>query len=272
MRSPISREITCFFVLATLVATNEVRAGLLSALDASVLIQSTASDTDAMFLSQFAGFQSGQTLNYNSSSTNTAWSGTLSDTSLNVNYSGDLSGYPSGAVTWSSSGTYRTENWSGSGNATIAETSSTTFQVSLVSSLALGGSTASINYVIPGTVSSDGTIMYDGEAGTGTVILNGTSFPNHIQFSYKNPPELDPFQIYSDIVGDIPTFPSLTNRYTGTFPIGGDIFLAGTITSVPEPSSWVLLGFGLLGWVPLRWWMRERKSPNASRRVYRASK
>src|SRR5437016_4177442 len=77
----ISRGVVCLGVLVALITTNEVQAGL-SPLDASILIQSTASDTDAIFLSRFAGFQSGQILNYNAISTTTSWSATLSGTYL----------------------------------------------------------------------------------------------------------------------------------------------------------------------------------------------
>ena len=62
-------------------------------------MQSTASDLDAEFLGVFVGFQPNQTLNYNSESSTTAWSGTLGGTydatPLSLSYSGDLSNYTS---------------------------------------------------------------------------------------------------------------------------------------------------------------------------------
>ena len=73
-----------------------------------------------MLLSLFSGPKPGQTLNYNASLTTTSWSGTLMGTylgtGLSLTYLGDLSNYPSGPVTWTSSGSYGNQSWSGSGS------------------------------------------------------------------------------------------------------------------------------------------------------------
>src|SRR5262249_29246800 len=145
--------------------TPTTRAGLLDSYDASTLVQSTATDADAMLLGQIYGFQGDQTFTYSSTADATMWSGSLTGTylgtSLNLSYAGDLTNYAStGAVTWTSSGTYGGQGWSGSGSATISDATSTTFQVSLLYSLTAGGNSASIDYVIPGTVAPDGTVMF----------------------------------------------------------------------------------------------------------------
>ena len=169
------------------------KATLINTLEASAIIQSTVTDTDTGFLSEFIGFGSGQTLNYSSTSTTTAWSGTLSGaylgTSLSVTYAGDLTAYPPGPVTWTSMGSYGAENWRGSGNATIVDTSSTTFEVMFADSLAVGNNTGSINYAIPGTVLPDGTVMYgdltNDEVGTGTITVDGMALAGAC-YSYKD--------------------------------------------------------------------------------------
>jgi hypothetical protein len=231
-------------------------ATLLSTLDASAIIQSTGTDTDIGFLTAFIGFQPGQTLNYSSTSTTTAWSGNLSGaylgTSLSVAYTGNLSAYPSGAVTWTSMGAYGTESWNGSGDAIVVDTSPTTFQVTFADSLAVGSDTASLNYVIPGTILSDGTIMYgdptNEEVGTGTGTLNGMALRGAC-YSYKDAA----MKILSDFAFVFDkTCQEFGNENNNRYvkDIGGNgktLALNGTIETIPEPSSFLLLVVGLLG-------------------------
>ncbi len=168
-----------------------VHAGLLSPSQASTLIQSTASDTDALLLSLFYGVEAGQTLNYSSSLTATSWSGTLSGTytgmGLSLSYLGDLSNDPSGPVTWTSSGSYGNQVWSGNGSATIGDTSSTTFLVGLSYAMTVGSHSASIVYQIPGTVRPSGAIMYGGPAierpDRVSLNLDGANHPDSMKFS-----------------------------------------------------------------------------------------
>ncbi len=266
MNSLFSRSFACAVVLMALGATNQARAGgLLSVSDASEMIQSTATDNDVALLTSLFGYQP-QTFSYSSVSAPTAWAGALSGTylgsGLNVAYLGDLSSYLStGAVTWTSAGTYGAQSWSGSGSATIADTSATTFNVTLTESLAIGTSTASMNYVIPGTVLANGTEMFGSqqnqEAGTGTVTLNGVAFLNILADSWyktgKWLPDIPSDYYDSEGVPQYyPPFVGGDNYFkagTAPPPSNGSFNLTGIITvnSVPEPSGFLLLSFGLFG-------------------------
>ena len=233
-------------IQALLGVTPSAQAGLLSPSEASALVQSTASDSDALLLSLFYGYESGQTLNYQSSSTSTSWAGALSGTyagtSLSLNYLGDLSSYPSGPITWTTSGVYGSQTWSGVGSAIISDTSATTFQVGLMYSMTVGGNSASLSYVIPGTVASGGKIMYgspgNGEVGSGNLILNGSLDLNVIRFSYLGIGESLQF---SDI-GILDE-----NWYNAAVLSRGIIIGPVKTPSTPEPASWLLMTLGIVG-------------------------
>ena len=248
-------------------------AAILSLTDASAIVQSTVTDTDTVFLSGLFGFQSGQTINFSSSSNSAAWSGSLSGTylgtGLSVSYLGNLSGYPSGALTWTGTGTYGANAWTGSGSMTIAETSSTTFQVTLAESLDIGGSTASLNSVIPGTVLPDGDIVYgdssDSEVGSGTALLDGVR-KYDVYYSYRKE---DHRLVQSDIVlvrkgRPLPPPPPGWRNIYLVKPISDDLFdITGKITSTPEPSNWGIVfgGLALIGALV----RRHRRASSAAR-------
>ncbi len=260
-------RVACVFILMTLTLTRAANAGLLNAMEASILVQSTATDTDAMFLGIFAGQPfPRQTLNYDSTGTATAWSGVLSGmfqgTALSATYLGDLSSYASsGAVSWTSAGSYGTENWSGSGTITITDTSARTFQVALQATLDVGSNTASIDYVIPGVVRGD-RIMFPGEAGTGTMTVNGQDPDDPVDYSFKE------YHKYYYVAGSSDTV-FAGNRFdpprTGLESDNGWIVPADQVTAnsfvfesrismftVPEPASVVLMSSGVLGLILLR--------------------
>jgi len=154
-------------------------------------------------------------------------------------------------VTWTSTGTYGTQTWSGSGNATITDLTTTTFQVAFSDSVKVGNNTGSINYVIPGTVLSNGSVMYGSpstpDVGTGTAILNGVTYTNVSYFSYLR---FWPY-IICDYNGNYPFPPWIPSdnyyKTTSAAVDSADFALTGYITSVPEPSGLLLLGGSLFG-------------------------
>jgi hypothetical protein len=245
-------------------------ADVLAVLDASSLIQSTATDTDAVFLSLFTNISPEAIWNYASTSSLTAWTGSLSGTylgsTLDVAYSGSLSAYPTGPITWSSTGSFGSQTWSSTGSALFADTGAGAFEVTINDSLSIGSNRATLDYMIPGSVQPDGTIMYgdpsNEEVGTGTVTINLRPSPDTMCYSYssfiKTSRTLsDAFQrlpgkTCSETADLIPAAQRNNNNYfSSSSPTL--LSLTGTITSaspVPEPSSFflvlVLLSVGLL--------------------------
>lgn len=233
-----SRLLVSALVLGAVVPA--VKAGLLSTLEASDIIQSTVADTDVFLLGGFFGFAGGQTEIYNSTPAASSWSSSLTGaykgTGLSVSYTGDLSGYPSGPVTWSATGSYGALAWTGSGSASITDTSASTFQVTFADSVAVGSHTASISATIPGTVLPDGSIMYGNslnpEAGPFVATIDGVN--NGIYYSYH---QLNATSIKSDWLwappGQNPPFPGGYDNWVGPF----NAAFTGTVGTAPEPSS-----------------------------------
>ena len=86
--------------------------------------------------------------------------------------------------------------------------------------------------------------------------LNGSSYANVMYYSYRDSNKT----ILSDIDGiNVPPFPpDWVNRYIVSGVANAD--LTGTITSVPELSSFVLLSLGILGL------LRKREEPDSAAR------
>ncbi len=264
MSSLSFRRLVFLVVLMSFGAANPVHAALLDVADASSIIQSTVTDQDFEFLHAFYGGQPSQTLNYNSTSTATSWSGTLSGNYVGVPVSiaYSSSALSSTGSTWTSTGTYGTgsgtQTWTGGGSATITDTSSTTFNVTFTDSVSVGANTGSVTYTIPGTAGSTvplgGSAMYGDPSnpeavGTGTVTLNGVTYTAAVSyFSYLR---FWPY-IICDYNGNYPFPPWIPsdNYYKTTSASATSVpfSLDGYITSVvPEPTGLILLGVGLCG-------------------------
>jgi hypothetical protein len=163
-------------VVIVLAIPASVKAVSFGANDSALVTQGTNIDMDFFMLTQFYG-EKNETLNYNSTSTPNGWSGKLTGTykgkQVNVNYLGDTSQFPLGPVTWTSSGFYGSDAWTGSGSALITGTGGN-FQVDFQSSLNVGSHTGSSKFLINGTENAS-EIKYVDSAGM--ILIDGVSLP-----------------------------------------------------------------------------------------------
>jgi hypothetical protein len=271
MNSGMQKLTAGAIVLLSVGTIHPARANLLTVSDASDLVQSTASDVDVFLLGAMTGFQFGS-VNYTSTGSTTGWtgltSGTYGPSSVSLSYTGNLTAYPN-VVTWSSTGAVGANSWAGTGTATITDVTATTFNVAFSDSVTLGGNSASIDYNIPGTVLANGDQTFgtaaNGEAGTGTLFVNGTAVAANIlpTLLWYKPNRWVP-AILSDInYKPIPPFILVDNIENVTNPPpppppNGVFALDQTIftTTVPEPSTWAMM---LLGFAGLAFAARRRK-------------
>ena len=263
MKNFLSRALVFVAILATLGATNVARAAVLNFFDALALIQSTATDTDAYFFTLFTNNEG--TLNYTSVSTATTWTGALSGAGLAINYlSTDLSNLPLGPVTWASTGSFGALTWTGSGSASITDTSATTFNEMFSDSVMLGSNTASINVTIPGTLVAGNTVMF-GDPMNPEVDAAGSGFVNGVALAkkiYSYSKDKDGNLTQSDIQfvpDDDPPKKFKDNLYDAN----GNMLpftLVGSISAVPEPSAGQLLALGTLALLGLGRRHRRRAS------------
>lgn len=244
-------------MLVLFAGTQNISAEELTAADLSFMTQSTASDIDALLLSQFAGYtlpQPGvpdQTINYSSIATDSTWtnwtaalSGTYFDQALNLNYVNGTG--TASIVSWETTGTFGGVNITGSGTSAISYPTSSTFDLTLSEILVCAGNTYALNYTdIPGTFLPNGDIMFgspgDEEVGIGTFTINSIFFSaplisyNRVVIDNKG----TVLYTESDICGKSFAI-GLKNNYDSD----GNLF-QGDITT-PEPATFALLSLGCL--------------------------
>lgn len=252
---------------------------ILDPLTTSVTLQAMISDADIFLLTQFVGFQAGQTLSYNSTSDSFGWSslppvgtptlfGTYEGQSLNVTYDGSLSALPAGAVTWTSAGSYGLNLWSGGGSAVITDTSPVSFTIHFLDNVTLGSDSGSYDVTIPGIFDvpvNPSEIDFLASSETGTVMVNKkpTSFPPlGLTFKYRSSVQTDfnigDFEIIKDNHGCTPRPGGVSSCGPGFAPSVTSVTLSGTISTVPEPSTLPIVGSGAIALVYYA--CRRRKS------------
>jgi hypothetical protein len=231
------------------------------------VVQSTANDTDMLLLSYLVTGPPTLSYRYNSAASDSTWAnwsgslnGRYSGQPLSLSYSnGVLSGFPPGAVSWTTLGALGGGAVAGGGLSSISYPTATTFDLAFNDSLSYGGNTASTEFSVVGTILPSGSYMFgtpsNGEAGGGTITLNGAVVADPSDWwSYILYPIYfyPPHQYYwrDDIF--IPGWGVWWNTEGyGPYPPFPHSFYNGT---VPELSTWAMmaLGFGGLGYAGFR--------------------
>jgi len=266
-----------FLGIVVFALPSETLADALTAQDLANLAQSTATDTDAVFLYLLGGNDpSGTaapeaTFPYDATGNATGWSGALSGTLVN---SFTLN-YVSSAQTatfndWVSSGSLSGVGpVSGIGNVDVTYPTSTTFTVTFVDSLSAGGNDYSIASLILGTFNPDGSVAFGPPSeveSTNPLGFSGSGSPAYSGFLKWSYDRRYPDEV-SDISG-IPIWPGgpWNNVYQNTPKGGGAYALDGFIltslptigASVPEPSTWAMMTVGFAGLGFASYWASRR--------------
>lgn len=171
-------------ILTALSGSHSAKADSLGAESAGLLLENTFPDLDVEMLTDFAGFSSGS-LTYGANITSTSFtaylSGTYAGEPLHVTYAGNLASFPGGAITWTSTGDYGAEAWSGSGSAVFTFPDASSFDEMYSSSMTLGSHSGSYSATLEGST----TPFVEYLNGSGTMIADGVA-------DQKTPTATDP--------------------------------------------------------------------------------
>ncbi len=238
-------------------------AATISTVDASTIAQGTAVDTDFFLVTALTDFRVGESLFYDSTVGASGWNATLSGTyaglPLNLTTTGSTSGYPAGPITWTSVGSYGPTPLASSGDILLVPSATDQFQAIYTSSLNLGADSASVAWIISGTIDPSRITFL---SSTGTVSVKGESIPIPMPTL-----EIDltktPVEVQNDI--EVLGVTAILSDWTFTPPtppvspptVPG--FVRGRVSTVPEPSSMLLVIAGAVGLSLLR-----RSKPHSS--------
>ncbi len=243
--------------LAAILGTGRTASADLStdALGAGLLVTSTIPDVDLDSITRIYGFTGNQVLSLSGTVTTSGFNETLSGTyqgnSLNITYTGVSTGYPN-TITWTTSGSYGLVDFTGGGSATFSFPTSSTFNINYLSSWG-SSPTASDSLSITGAVDPT-SLTYTATSGTITINGVGVAAPdtyNSILCPYTGKVSRGPGP-YTDIDGpdgkptiiDDVTITSVTTDQSGNLV---SFAFSGSISTVPEPSSLILLALGSIG-------------------------
>jgi hypothetical protein len=248
---------------AAVCTTDIAKASTFGTADAGLALENTIPDLDLALLTYFVGFFPGSTLNYGGDISSTAFSdyltGTYHGQSLNINYAGNLTAFPSGSITWTTTGSYGANNWIESGSAMFTFPTSTTFTETYSSSITVGTHTGSFALSIDGSDSPDVTYL----DASGTTIADGQmrpTYPTVVDPDNPTPQELTSDDICAPgkVVGGLCTQAEEILSADVILEVTPDLIDAGTISVVPEPSYGLVLCLALGGLAAVRYTLRAK--------------
>jgi hypothetical protein len=273
-RTTMSQKIVAALILTSLSCASSalLNASVLTSMQESLVTQGTVPDGDFFMLTRFTSFEPGNTLRFQSRSDGLNWdallSGSYLGTDVDVSYEARRSS-ASAPLTWTSSGFYGADEWTGSGSISIADAPGG-FVVNLTSTLEVGSDTGSVNATIQA--------MFDGSAieyggTTGSMSINGaglgTGFGYTLHMKISEGVYINDFDILKGVGSGpltpvlISIFPTFPNTSGGGLCGGSSVSceIDGTLTTVPEPgtvSQLLVVGAAPAMWGLVRFLTRTR--------------
>ncbi len=225
---------------------------------AGLILSNTIPDLDLFLLSQFVGFLPGQTLSYGATVSPTGFSeqvtGAYGASNLAVAYTATVDQTSPGTiVALQSTGTYGSSPETGGYSQTFqySDNTGTTFQLEINGFFNVGVNTADVGLTILGDnnsgayslTNSSGTITTNGVAhviplGSNFITLDGVQFP-----FFPGVEATSCVAGYNSVGGQHPLCPMVPNTATIQF----DLSVDGSLSTVPEPSTWAMLVLGFVG-------------------------